>query len=126
MNKTITIYELLGLIKDGKQPKHIKYRGEEWWWGYDTYTYFSCLKQTPDAQINMFTKYVINYCLDDEVEIIEDNDKLEVIDKLDDRYYDEVNKCFCGRKMLGETVLVDKINELIDHINKLEEKLDER
>lgn len=28
MNKEITIYELLGLIKDGKAPKKIKYNGK--------------------------------------------------------------------------------------------------
>ena len=30
MNKTISVYELLGLIKDGKAPKKIKYSFEIW------------------------------------------------------------------------------------------------
>lgn len=47
-------------------------------------------------------------------------DENALIEKLDDRYYDEVNKCFCGRQMLGETVLVDKINEIIDKLNRTE------
>ena len=33
----ITIYELLGLIKEGKAPNHIRYNNEDWYWGYDTY-----------------------------------------------------------------------------------------
>ena len=129
MNKTITIYELLGLVKDGKQPKHIKYRGEEWWWGYDTYTYFSCLKQTPDTQINMFTKYVINYCLDDEVEIIEDNDKLEKINvktgnncKRFIEYDDETGHHKYTIRLLDE-YFSKNINKIIDHINKIEEEM---
>lgn len=126
MNRTITIYELLGLVKDGKQPKHIKYRGEEWWWGYDTYTYFSCLEKTPDAQISMFTKYVINYCLDDEVEIIEDNDKLEKI-KLDEehcRLYKNNEEWWAIKR--HQLFIYKEINKIIDHVNKIEEKLDEK
>lgn len=118
MNKEITIYELLGLIKDGQAPKHIKFRNEEWWWGYDTYTYFSDLLNTPDDQFSMFSKYIINYCLNDKVEIIEEDNKIE---KLDNRYYDEVNECYGGKKELGEDILIDKINELIDEVNKLKE-----
>ena len=29
--KTITMYELLGLVKDGKAPKKIKYKGTIWY-----------------------------------------------------------------------------------------------
>ena len=36
MNKTITMYELLGLIKDGKAPKMIKYKDNNYiFTGYD-------------------------------------------------------------------------------------------
>lgn len=58
--------------------------------------------------------------LNDEVEIIEDKPKK--IEELDNRYYDEVNQCFGGKKELGEPVLVDKINEVIDKLNYLLEK----
>ncbi len=57
-----------------------------------------------------------------EIEVIED--KSEKIDKLDNRNYDEVNQCYCGTKVLGENRLVDKINEIIDRLNKLLEKSD--
>ena len=40
------------------------------------------------------------------------------IEEIDDRYYDEINKCYCGRKELGSSELVDKINELVRISNK--------
>lgn len=114
---TITIYELLGLVKDGKAPKHIKYRDEEWWWGYDTYTYFADLERTPDAQTNMFTRYVINYCLDDDVEILEEENKIEKLDEY--AHIDSLDYNMCN--IMFERI-TNKINELIDKINKLKEK----
>ena len=115
--KEITMYELLGMIKDEKQPKHIRYRDEEWWWGYDTYTYFADLNNTPDAQSSLFSKYRINYCLDDEVEIIEEDKKIEQIDKedyLDNESFEQVD---------GDLdFIIDKINELIDEVNKLKDE----
>ncbi len=55
-------------------------------------------------------------------EIIEDNPKK--IETLDNRYYDPINGCYCGKKVLGEDMLVDKINELVDRLNYLLEKSD--
>ena len=70
MNKTITIYELLGLIKDGKAPNKIKFCDEIFTFNND--------------KCNFLYKYQIGKCqlfgcckLNDTVEIIEDNDKLE-------------------------------------------------
>jgi len=158
MNKTITVYELLGMIKDGKAPKKIKYDkvtliideylricgkdGRPCIWQIDN----DFLNETVeiiedndkiDEEAKPITKESIEAlgyacgefqkCFTNgwtkalENKPLKDNDKLEKIEKLDDRHYDEVNKCFCGRQMLGETVLVDKINEIIDHINKLED-----
>lgn len=71
MNKTITIYELLGLVKDGKAPKKIKYDG-------DKYTYNDCKDYEIDSSIyNLFETITVTFILNDTVEIIEDNDKLE-------------------------------------------------
>lgn len=41
------------------------------------------------------------------------------IEELDDRYFDEINQVFCGKRQLGETILIDKINELVGKVNKL-------
>ena len=50
MNKIITVYELLGLIKDGKAPDH---------------------------QLSLFNKYRVEYCLNDKLEIIDDYKQLK-------------------------------------------------
>ena len=42
------------------------------------------------------------------------------IEELNNNYFDEVNKYYGGKKELGESVLVDKINELIKSFNKYE------
>lgn len=47
-------------------------------------------------------------------------EKPKRIKELDDRYYDEINQCYCGKRILGESVLVDKINELIKSFNRYE------
>ena len=36
-NKEITMYELIGLIKDGKAPKKIKYNGKEYYYNFGDY-----------------------------------------------------------------------------------------
>lgn len=122
MNKEITIYELLGLIKDGQAPKHIKFRNEEWWWGYDTYTYFSDLLNTPDNQFSMFSKYIINYCLNDKVGIIEEDREINKIKGLNNVGNSKDLGEFKDKQHLNNHILKDKINELIDEINKLKEE----
>jgi len=126
MNKTITIYELLGLVKDGKAPKKIKYYDRKY--VYDEY----------EGEIGYVDKNIYPYkwfakeidCdlakdLNDTVEIIEDNNKLE------NKKMFKLNKFVPSQEYImtdNELYMLDianKINELIDHINKIEEKLDE-
>ena len=68
----IDIYTLLGLIKDGKAPNHIRYNNEDWYWGYDTYVPEEYLEDTPDVQIyaSLFRRYRLDYCLNKKVDII--------------------------------------------------------
>lgn len=73
--------------------------------------------------IYLFEDYIPNNydlleILNDEIEIIEEDKKIE---KIDNRHYDETNKIYCGTKALGEQIFVDKINEIIDEVNKLKE-----
>lgn len=121
----ITIYELLGLIKDGKAPNHIRYNNEDWYWGYDTYIPEEYLEDTPDVQIyaSLFRRYRLDYCLNKEVDIIEGIEKIP--EKLDwdknDFTYPE------GNLMSEETAdmlmeMQDKINNIIDILDKGENK----
>lgn len=42
------------------------------------------------------------------------------IEELDNRHFDETNQCYCGKRELGESILVDKINELVKSFNRYE------
>ena len=111
----ITIYELLGLVKDGKAPKKISYNDIELEYDKDTKDYYS-----------YYGKYLFEYkfaeCvdfLDDEVEIVEEDKKIEKLKLLQYSDLIDMNE--------DERIEVDKenrnkINELIDEINNLKEK----
>ena len=103
----ITMYELLGLIKDGKAPKKISYNDIEIEYNKDTKDYYP-----------YYDKYLFEYkfedCVDfleDEVEIIEEPKKIKRLD-------------IDFKKIDDEIVYLEfesKINEIIDEINNLKE-----
>lgn len=100
----ITFYELLGLVKDGKAPKKIKYNNIEREYSEENEDYYSCYGG------GLF-EYKFGNCknfLNDEVSIIEESKKIE---KLKAKYTSQV----------GKLELANKINELIDEINNLKE-----
>lgn len=116
----ITIYELIGLIKDGKAPKKIKV---------DDYISYLIENETnwvltyiDDSNDYLFRDYFLR--LDDEVEIIEDK-KIEKIP-----YHYNLGYIDCGdlkREVVEElsenfNYFKDKINELIEEIEKLKGK----
>lgn len=111
----ITIYELLGLVKDGKAPKHIKCNNLNLYWNDENYTY----DIREDKLYVPF--YMFDYSeLNDEVEIIEEPKKIGKIARCDDvkmTHYDELYK-----PTENEEILRIKINELIDEINNLKKK----
>ena len=128
MNKTITVYELLGLIKDGKAPHSIFFKNEVWFWGYDTYTTFECLNKTPDSQISLFSKYRIDYCLNDIVEIINNAENKPIIEKLNIEndspthfYITNEYGTKCGLTKHSK-IIAEKLNEVIDYLNRKEDK----
>lgn len=102
----ITIYELIGLVKDGKAPKKISYKGlvleydeksEDYWCYSGKYLF----------------EYKFTTCndfLNNEVEIIEEDKKIEKIDFGTLNTQKEKNRA-----------MKDTINKLIDEINKLKE-----
>lgn len=110
----ITMYELLGLVKDGKAPKKIVYNDIELEYDKDTRDYCS-----------YYDKYLFEFkfadCVDfleDEVEIIEEPKKIE---KLNDKLglFGDGNT----QKIINELNYTRTIiNELIDEISKLKEE----
>ena len=124
MNKTIKIIDLLNKIANGEEiPKKIKYD--------NYYCYYDKKKNeyVDYAGVSIFAwDYIVMNSLNDTIEIIEDNDKLEKI-----KWGEKESRA--GHLRADEEIeilarrtekLKKKIAELIDHINKLEEKLDEK
>ena len=121
----ITIYELLGMIKDGKAPKRIALRNEEYIYMEDARNY-QCLTEPYEMM-----KIYDGWCLNDEVTILEttityNQDKIEKINKIRINYNSiNIDKAF----ETGTTTffrekdieifqcLSSKINEIIDHLN---------
>jgi hypothetical protein len=90
-NKEITIYELLGLIKDGKAPKKISYLGTVYDFQHQDY---KCL---PD-DIYLFSEEI-----KDITDILSDN--IEILDEIDDELEDKskINNEF---EDIGEITLI--------------------
>lgn len=127
MNKIITIYELLGLVKDGKAPKKIKY--EDIIWKYDLQEN----EYIKDGDYWLFQDYFPNNlnfldCLNDKVEILEEDKPM--IEKIDGGIitsrgaYTNLNDVYKDMSTSYETIddIIIKINEIIDYINRKEDK----
>lgn len=115
----ITIYELLGLVKDGKAPKKIKYMDEIWEYvstikgtGYQYYSTFFENWKTLQNQVYLEER------LNDEVEIIEEPKKIEKI-TVREKTLGFPNGEWTARNM--DKAFAIKFNELIDEINNLKE-----
>ena len=122
-NMKTTIYELLGMIKDGKAPKKIMFEGKKWDYMSSTDGEFI------DYEVEgrgwcLFTDELSNHYglyayLNDEVEIL-DEPKEDKIEKLEDSYdLFEPNSGIDTSWTINEQILKNKINELIDEVNKL-------
>lgn len=123
MNKEITIYELLGLIKDGQAPERIVYDNYIWSWTGDDYRTILKTEKEQFLITGMYYTWLSEF-LDDTVEII-DNNKIE---KLPHYSLERIQKAptkdtwFDERTTLLEKRVNDyhnKINELIDEINHI-------
>lgn len=123
----ITMYELIGLVKDGKAPKKIKYSSCVMIYDVDENDYRTPEKDYYDADVKTY-KYLTDYIdlftdLNDEVEIIEEPKKLEKISWRE-------KESLAGNLMANEKQeilarrtekLKSSLNELIDEINNLKE-----
>lgn len=122
----ITMYELLGLVKDGKAPKKIKYDGDIYFLESDEIFEFFAYKTIDYNKFNTDGErlgkalFLDNHYMHlyDEVEILEEPKKIE---KLDDNFsYRLKMKDILWND--NEVIIINKINELIDEINNLKRK----
>lgn len=122
----ITIYELLGLIKDGKAPKYIIFDTDR----YSLNPNYHYVRELGDEIIRLDIQYNLVNCLNEEVEIIEDN----IMGVEQDKKIDELVKSIeCVEDinfLLGKLEyhyeqtkdeICEKINELVKAYNSLKE-----
>lgn len=114
----ITLYELLGLIKEGKEPKEIKF-------GNIKLKYDEANEDYINYYGNGLFEYKFGNCknfLNDEAEIIEEPKKIEKLnpEPISRRQYlcDESTIDFLKADIIN---IISKVNELIDEINNLKE-----
>lgn len=97
------IIDLLNLMVIGEDlPKRIRYEDEEFFLTGNKETYIGCISHRAIGR-----RHCLEQCLTDEVEIIEENKKIEKIGYLN----------YCENPV--ESILHKKIDELIDEVNKL-------
>ena len=123
MNRMISYYELLGMIKDDNIPKKIKlhmcgttriyvadYEDED----FSNYCLENINDESDDFRCYLAECFLESDMFEENIEITEEENKIEKIN------YEE----HIGID-LSETVC-NKINEIIDEINKLKENINER
>ena len=100
MKKTMTIYELLGLIKDGKAPKEVKYKETKYVFNNDRQCYENSYEWFPSIQ---------EIGLNDEVEILDEDEFIDI---------EEITQeCF------DNWTCAKHINQLIKNQKKIIERL---
>jgi len=105
----ITIFELLGMIKDGKAPKKIKYLGKIY--DYEDSDYFG------SDYGYLFDRYNVSGILNDEVEILEEEkkipEKLSTWFSVETKQSKELNIEYANTNFEN---MYEKINEIIDYL----------
>lgn len=119
MNNFVTVYELLGLIKDGKAPKMIKYKDNNYiFTGYDYHCILTNIEKG-FVEYRLIKNYIqdLQSILNEKVEILEENEP--IIEKLN---LDK--EPLKGREVPRaiDYLLEGRINEIIDYINRREDK----
>ena len=113
----ITIYELLGMVKDSKAPKKIKYNDTEYYL-YDRKSYL----RTDNSR---FFDSIYFKELNEKVEILEEEkkipEKLGYQDNADGTFY--LNRKKYNSELIK--ILSKKMNEIIDYLDYLKSKGDE-
>lgn len=108
MNKTITIYGLLGLIKDGKAPKKIKYNDAIF--EIDENGAYYC--NDIEKQSDWFSNELIlsKRDLENKVEILDEEDEfieIKEINEANDYMENRINQLIHNQK-----ILIEKIKEM--------------
>lgn len=130
MNKIITVYELLRLIKDGKAPKKIKWNDEVYYYAFKNTTQEDYDYQDKYGNYLLLEKlkyeYLTSIFNNKEVEILEEDktiiEKIEIEeDIVCNKYIENEHGARCYIKT-HDKIIIEKINEIIYYINRKEDK----
>ena len=120
MNKIITVYDLLGLIKEGKAPKKIEYQGNILEFDKEDYKFYVGADVLSDDSL---VKYISVGNLNEKVEILEeDKHIIEKIKIEEDIVCNKFIRNEYGSSCYIKThdrIIIEKLNEVIDYINKI-------
>lgn len=130
MKNKISVYELLGLIKDGKAPKKIKYKDNNYiFTGYDYHCILTNIEKG-FVEYRLIKNYIqdLQSILNEKVEILEEDKS--IIEKINGgiitsrAVYTNFNDVFKDMSKSYETIddIIIKLNEVIDYINRKEDK----
>ncbi len=121
MNKEITIYDLLGLIKDGKAPKIVKWEDYIFSFYNDDY-----LCKNEDFVKNRETNYLLCYlfslpesALNIKVEILEEDKSIIEKIKINKYHFHNTNH---SKLLKNQEILEAKLNEIIEFLSRKEDK----
>ena len=117
--KTITIYDLLGLVKDNNAPKKILIRGTE----YSINSKNSIENYYVDVDDNKWL-YIQDIGINDEIEIIDEPKEIEKIKSNGNEFYSEYVGAWIKKEEKDAycEYLMNKLNELIDVVNELKKE----
>ena len=117
----ITIYELLGMVKDGKQPKGIKYNGYLLSWDNVDKDYYC--EEYDNLFTYLFTNEQTTLVLEEKVEILELEEEKKTPEKFKINYeIDEENTINMKKATMLECDLACRINEIIDYLDYFKSK----
>lgn len=124
MKKEITIYELLGLIKDDNKPNKIRYDSHFWNLKKEFNDYFDGEKYLIADGFDVFFDNAKEF-LNDKVEIIEEPKQLEEIEIENDNtshfYIRDKHGTRCQMTKHSK-IITEKVNEIIRYIKDKENK----
>ena len=113
--KIITMYELLGLVKDGKAPKKVKYDYHYYIYDENYDTYYQ--EMSGGNQLRIIVSE-----LNAEVEILEEEKKIPEKFKVHSFGDKDENGCFVSSPFPTDEEFMNKINDIIDYLDYLKSK----
>ena len=125
--KIITVYELVGLVKDGKAPKQVKWEDYIFEYNKEQNDYISIeyVRIGEKGLLFSISRDLLFERLNDTVEILpEENDEWEDIEELNNNFTFEDTICELTDNDYKISCLSKKINKLIKNQKYLKERLD--